>query len=113
MNKESIGNIDPGLIVQGVGWIIGSLATLVAILLGWDRMATKRSVSALFRWKDNTVDLFMAEVPRVYATKDDIKTYIHEPNWKDHQEIKERLENVDKTLGEMRGLLIQRAKGTE
>ncbi|MFZ3043886.1 MAG: hypothetical protein WA058_02130 [Minisyncoccia bacterium] len=82
----------------------------MAILLGWDRMATKRSVSSLFRWKDDTVDPFMASVPKLYAMKDDIKTYIHEPNRRDHEEIKERLENVDKTLTEMRGLLVKRAQ---
>lgn len=111
MEKSNL--IEPGLIVQAVGWVIGSLATLVAVLLGWDRAATKRSISSLFKWKDETVDPFMAEVPRVYATKEDIKTYIHEPNWKDHQEMKDRLENMDKTLLEMRGLLEQRAKGAE
>jgi hypothetical protein len=113
MEKGGIGNIDTGVVIQAVGWIIGSLATLLAIVLGWDRLNTKRSVSALFRWKDDTVDPFIAEVPRIYATKDDIKTYIHEPNREDHQEIKDRLENVDRTLGEMRGLLVKRAQGEE
>lgn len=103
-------NLEPGVIVQAVGWVIGSLATLVAVLLGWDRSATKRSVSALFRWKDETVDPFIASVPTIYATKEDIRTYIHEPNRDDHSEMKERLENIDKSLLEMRGILVKRGR---
>lgn len=97
--------------MEAIGWVIGSLATLVAILLGWDRAATKRSVSSLFQWKDETVDPFIASVPKLYASKDDIRVYVHEPNREDHREIKERLESVDKTLTEMRGMLVKRAGG--
>ena len=108
--QDLVKHADQGVIWSTIGWVIGGLATLVAALLGWDRTSINRKISSLFEWKDKTVDPFISKVPTVYATKEDIRTYVFEPNREDHREIKERLEGMDETLQEMRGMLVERAK---
>ena len=64
---DALKHVNPDRIAGAVGWIIASLATLVAVLFGWDRGNTKRSVSALFRWKDDVVDPVLKEFPEKYV----------------------------------------------
>lgn len=109
--SDLVKHADQGVIWSVIGWIIGGLTSAILALLSYLGVREARRTSELFRWKDDTVDPFMADVPKVYATKEDIKTYIFTPNTEDHKEIKERLEGMDKTLQEMRGMMVKEGKG--
>ena len=108
--QDLVKHADQGVIWSTIGWIIGGLASLVVALLGYLGVKEAWRTSTLFEWKDNTVDPFMTDVPKLYATKKDIEVYIFEPNRKDHDRILDKLEDQDKLLLKMHGMLIDRAK---
>ena len=56
-------------VLNAIGWVVASLLTLVAILLGWDRKSLHSKVSALFRWKDNVVDKALKDIPKEYVSQ--------------------------------------------
>jgi hypothetical protein len=96
-------HVDQGVFWSVIGWVIGGLAALAATLFGWDRGNTKRSVTALFKWKDETVDPALKELPHTYVTKHDLEVYVYQPNARDHERIMEE-------LGAQRGMLEELLK---
>lgn len=90
-------------LMSAFGWVMASLLTLLAVLAGWDRKSMNNKVTALFRWKDDVVDKALQDIPKTYVTKDDLRTYVHEPNAEAHERI---LTDV----GEVRSMVEQLLK---
>ncbi len=83
---DALKHVDQGHITGLIAWVLGGMASLIALLLGWDRKATKKSVATLFRWKDDVVDKALKEFPEKYVAKGDC-TRQHEDAAKRHDEI--------------------------
>ncbi len=90
-----------GTALAALGWILASLLTLLAVLVGWDRKTMTNKTSALFRWKDDVVDPALKDIPKLYVSKHDLEVYVHRPNAEDHKRILDELGNQREMLEEL------------
>ncbi len=105
---EVVRNVSNSQIAQAIGWVVATLSSIVVALLGYIGVRESRKVSALFAWKDDTVDPFMRDVPKIYATKaecvecrETIHRYITVPNQEAHREMKEHLCSIDEKIDKL------------